>query len=85
LSGKSHRWRFRGGDRISSGGNCRAKTLLQKKKKVSNKIAFIAAKEKTAWNTRREVSDKRRGDGYNGANPQHVPAKNNGDKEKSKK
>jgi hypothetical protein len=46
---------------------------------------LIAAKEKTTWNTRREFSDKRGGDEDNRANPQHVGAKNKGDKRKSKK
>ncbi|KAJ7795307.1 hypothetical protein B0H14DRAFT_3158687 [Mycena olivaceomarginata] len=41
-------------------------------------------KRKTTWNTRRGLSDERRGDEDNGANPQHVPAKNNGDERKSK-
>jgi hypothetical protein len=39
---------------IGSGGDRRAKRLLQKEKKVSNKDHLIAAKEKTTWNTRRE-------------------------------
>jgi len=46
---------------------------------------LIVAKEKTTLNTRRELSDERRDDKDNGANPQHVSAKKNGDKEKSKK
>jgi hypothetical protein len=52
------------------------------KKGVSNKDHLIAAKEKTTRNTRRELGYRR---GDNGANPQHVPAKNKGDKGKSKK
>jgi hypothetical protein len=46
---------------------------------------LIAAKEKTTWNTRRELSDERRGDEDNGANPQHVSVKITAKKEKSKK
>ncbi|KAJ7478069.1 hypothetical protein B0H11DRAFT_2424727 [Mycena galericulata] len=33
----------------------------------------LLPKEKTTWNTRRELSYERRGDEANGANPQHVP------------
>jgi hypothetical protein len=46
---------------------------------------LIAAKEKTTWNTRRELSDKRGGEEDNWANLQHVPANDIGEKEKAKK
>jgi hypothetical protein len=59
--------------------------LLQNEKGVSNKDHLIAAKEKTTRNTRRELSDKRRGDEDNEANLQLVSAKNNGDKRKLKR
>jgi hypothetical protein len=53
---------FSDSEGLGSGGDRRAKRLLQKEKKVSNKDHLIAAKEKTTWNTRRELSDERRGD-----------------------
>ncbi|KAF8156390.1 hypothetical protein K438DRAFT_1777472 [Mycena galopus ATCC 62051] len=60
---------------LGSGGDYRVKRLLQRKKR---------AKEKTTQNTRREVSDERKGDEDNGTNAQHVPPKNNGGKEESR-
>lgn len=60
--------------------------MLQNEKEVSNKDHSIAAKEKTMRNTRRELSDKRRGDEDNEANLQQlVSAKNNGNKRKLKR
>ncbi|KAJ7884400.1 hypothetical protein B0H14DRAFT_2564451 [Mycena olivaceomarginata] len=67
---------------VGSGGDRRPKRLLQKEKRSSNKDHLIAAKEKTTWNSR-ELSEERRGDKDNGAIPQHILAKKNGDKEKT--
>jgi hypothetical protein len=61
-----------------------AEEVAAKGKEVSNKDHLIAAKEKTTWNSR-ELSEERRGDKDNGAIPQHILAKKNGDKEKLKK
>jgi hypothetical protein len=58
---------------------------LKKEKRVSNKDHLIAAKEKTTQNMRRELSDERGGEEDNGANPEHIPAKTNSDKENLKK
>ncbi|KAJ7289602.1 hypothetical protein C8J57DRAFT_1459537 [Mycena rebaudengoi] len=54
---------------FGSGEDRRAKRLLQQEKE-----------QKTTWSTRREFSDEGGGDADNGANPQHVPVKNNGKK-----